>query len=151
MSETIKIKAKVYLRQEVMNIGEVAQELKESKPRVYEMIRFGTLSMLGTGADNFLYCSRSAVLKFKEDLAKSRVQQEEKRLNQPIKGNDRLEELRQLIVANQATEGEKREFRIGLALYDAESMGDKPWREGKEGLYEEQDQLRVANQAARTV
>lgn len=65
-----------------------------------------------------------------------------------IKGNERLEALRQLIEAGEATDDEKKEFEQTKDLYDRERLGDKPWRQNPE-WYQATEELRKQNEAKR--
>jgi hypothetical protein len=68
--------------------------------------------------------------------------------NIPIRGNDRLEQLRQWIISGDATASEKREFDLTWDLYCRESTGDKYWREHPE-YYHEVHLLNTSNMRQR--
>ncbi|MCX6764382.1 MAG: hypothetical protein NTU58_01605 [Candidatus Nealsonbacteria bacterium] len=69
-------------------------------------------------------------------------------LLKPIKGNDRLEELRFLVLNKKATPCEEKEFWATLSLYKHESIGRKPRRTDPE-LYEETEELKRKNEEQR--
>ncbi len=63
-----------------------------------------------------------------------------------IKGNDRLETLRLMILSGEATESEQAEFTLGYDLYCLESQGTKLYHsEAGEAEYKRWRALRKAN------